>query len=109
MLYINFSRIFEMRNISISNVSLSTKLIYIESTARINLTNIYFQCNVSPVLDGGFIRIENSLNINLNSIQFISSSGNQNIGIVIINQVQSTDKIAQNFEFNDLMQVLLIN
>ena len=111
MFFANLSRMVEIRNISITNVSLAKKLIYIEYSAKINITKIYFQLradNLSKVSDGGFLRIQNSLSVNLNSLQILSSIGNQNMGIVILNQLEPTDQIAKYFNFEDPMQVISI-
>ena len=108
MFSVSFSKNIEMQNLSFTDISLTKKLIFVESSAIFDLFNVTFQMKfmgVSNILDGGFIRIENSLNMIFSSLRILSSAGNQNIGIVIVNQIKSSETIAKYFNFNDTMQV----
>ena len=113
MFSVSFSETIEMQNLSFTDIYLSKKLIFVESSAIFSLFNVTFQMKfidvnmvgVSNILDGGFIRIENSLNMEFFSLRILFSAGNQNIGIVIVNQIKNSEKIAKYFNFTDTMQV----
>ena len=115
MFSVSLTKNFEMRNISFVDIFLMKKLIYAESSALLNIYNVSFQMNhdaniigVAKILDGGFIRIENSLNMEFSFVRILFSIGNQNIGIIIVNQLENTETIAKYLNYNGSMQVKLL-